>query len=492
MKTTPYTPAPKALSDYLRPWALVKGNVVHAGEVQTMLAWAENKLGTSEGRKKGLAKIAREALATGAEWFINTQPGWGNRIEIDWGNRTDISLVPIKTMKDAKKLGITEYKVPEFMEDFDPSWTVGNQKFTYGQLYAAWRGAFEKLLADDSVVPTYVDIRGQSDNDCCCCVCAADDIRCLFADIGDATEEIDGMDVDFYRNDYWLDQADSSGYGFNVSDGIIEPTHIVKKYLPKGSETKKKTLKKEGDMDFEIIAKDSWSKEDYSAILKFKDSVSAKVAMKEINRNELVKDNVEIAKGQSGAVAIGDCVVFNTESKSSFDELIGLVKGMDYAVTSKELGDLHDAMWKSLADVHQPYSKSRDLAILYFAKGLPGSVVTANECASDDDKFDVEYGGQKFSGALHWREDAESYIRVNLVGDNEFENSFNLYEFNDDPKPFFDGLLGKADAGKPVSKATEPDKTIEDRVAYLEEAWKTFDGEIAKIKKELKALKKGK
>lgn len=484
MKTTAYTPAPKALSDYLRPWALVKGNVVHAGEVQTILAWAENKLGTSEGRKKGLAKIAREALATGAEWFLNTQPGWGKR--------TAISLVPIKTMKDAKKLGIPEYKVPEFLDDFDPSWTVGHQKFTYGQLYAAWRGAFEKLLADDSVVPMYVDLRGHSDNDCCEITCAADDIQCLFVDIGDATEEIDGMDVDFYRNDYWLDQADSSGYGFNVSDGIIESTHIVKKYLPKGSEAKKKTLNKEGDMDFEIIAKDSWSKEDYSAILKFKDAASAKAAMKEINRNELVKDNVEIAKGQSGAVAIGNCVVFNTESKSSFDDLLGLVKGMDDTVSSKELGDLHDAMWKSLADVHQPYGKARDLAILYFAKGLPGSVVTANECASDDDKFDVEYGGQKFSGALHWREDSESYIRVNLVGDNEFENSFDIYECDDDPKPFFDGLLGKADAGTPVSKATEPDKTIDDRVAYLEEAMKTFNGEIAKIKKEIKALKKRK
>ena len=482
MKTTPYTPAPKALSDYLRPWAIVKGNVLHAGEVQTMLAWAENKLGTSDGRKKGLAKIAREALATGAEWFL--KPGWGKR--------TAISLVPIKTMKDAKRLGIHKYKVPEFLDDFDPSWTVGNQKFTYGQLYAAWRGAFEKLIADDSVVPTYVDLRGHSDNDCCEITCLADDIQCLFADIGDAAEEIDGMDVDFYRNDYWLDQADSSGYGFNVTDGIIEPTHIVQKYLPKGSEANKKTLKKEGDMDFEIIAKDSWSNEDYSAILKFKDPVSAKAAMKEINRNELVKDNVEIAKGHSGAVAIGDCVVFNTESKSSFDELIGLVKGMDYVVSSKELDDLHDAMWKSLADVHQPYCKARDLAIRFFAKSLPGSVVTANECASDDEKLDVEYGGRLFSAALRWREDSACYIRVNLVGDNEFENSFDLYECNDDPTPFFDGLLGKADAGKPVSKPTESDKTIEDRVAYLEEAWKTVNGEIDKIKKEIKALKKGK
>ena len=111
MKKTAYTPAPKALSDYLRPWALVKGNVVHAGEVQTMLAWAENKLETSEGRKKGLAKIAKEALATGAEWFLDAKP--------EGGHRTVVSLVPIKTMKDAKELGITKYKVPEFMKDFE-------------------------------------------------------------------------------------------------------------------------------------------------------------------------------------------------------------------------------------------------------------------------------------------------------------------------------------------------------------------------------------
>ena len=486
MKKTAYTPAPKALSDYLRPWALVKGNVVHAGEVQTMLAWAENKLETSEGRNKKLAKIAKEALATGAEWFFDAKP--------EGGLRTVVSLVPIKTMKDAKKLGIPKYKVPEFMKDFDPSWTVGNQKFTYGELYATWRGAFEKLLADDSVVPMYVDLRGHSDNDCCEMTCAADDLKCMFTDISDATEEIDGMDVDFYRNDYWLDQADSSGYGFNISDGVIEPTHIIKKYLPKAKKVETKTLKKEGAMDFEIIAKDSWSKEDYSAILKFKDSVSAQVAMKEINRNELVKDNVEIAKGQSGAVAIGNCVVFNTESKSTFDELIGLVKGLDYAVDSKELNDLHDAMWKSLSDVHQPYRKARDLAILFLAKGLPGSVVTANEQnASDDDKIDVEYGGQKFSAVLHWAE-SDSYIRVSLLGDNEFEDSFDLHVL-DYPQPFFDDLLSKANAGILVKKQqeeTETSKTIEDRVAYLEEAWKTFNAEINNIKKEITALKASK
>ena len=216
-----------SLHKFLLPWALTTGKVVNRNIVKTIKKWAFGDIYASDGKDKTTCDVVTEALATDAEWFkIQRQ---------DDSDKKVVRLTPIRSVAEAKKLGYTEYVVPEFPEGFDPDAKVGEQQFTYGQMYAAWRAEFEQMISNPKdTYPLYTDLRGNPDYDAWESVeCASDDVVYMFQQLAKMTQEIDGMFVDFYGNDPWWDQADECGFGVHIYDGIIKPEQIVKKYLPK-------------------------------------------------------------------------------------------------------------------------------------------------------------------------------------------------------------------------------------------------------------------
>lgn len=216
-----------SLHTLLLPWALTTGKVVTRDIVKTIKKWAAGKIYESDGTDKTTYDVATNALATDADWFEIQHP--------EDSNKKVVRLTPIRSVAEAKKLGYKKYVVPDFPEGFDPDAKVGNQKFTYGQMYAAWRSEFEQLISDTkNTYPLYTDLRGSPDYNAWESVeCAADDVVTMFQQLANMTQEIDGMYVDFYDNDSWWDQADASDFGVHIYDGIIKPEQIVKKYLPK-------------------------------------------------------------------------------------------------------------------------------------------------------------------------------------------------------------------------------------------------------------------
>lgn len=217
----------QSLHQFLLPWALTTGKVVTRNIVKTIKKWASGKIYESDGTDQATYDVATTALNTDAEWFEIQHP--------EDSNKKVVRLTPIRSVDEAKKLGYKKYAVPEFPEGFDPDAKVGNQEFTYGQMYAAWRSEFEQLISDPkNTYPLYTDLRGAPDYNAWESVeCAADDVATMFQQLADMTQVIDGMYVDFYDNDSWWDQADAGDFGVHIYDGIIKPEQIVKKYLPK-------------------------------------------------------------------------------------------------------------------------------------------------------------------------------------------------------------------------------------------------------------------
>ena len=214
------------LDRYLRPWALMTSEILHRNVVDTIKRWAAGKIYEKES-DKGTLEVATKALKTTATWF------YCKYRKND--NKKVTSLTPITSIEQAKKLGFKPYKVPEFPQNFDPNEKVGCQHFTYAQLYAAWRDAFEQLLADiDDDYPIVTDIRGFPDYNAWESVDSfGDDIESLLHRTAKLTQEVDAMCVDFYANDNWNNQADPQDYGFHIQDGKITTKVNVKKYFPK-------------------------------------------------------------------------------------------------------------------------------------------------------------------------------------------------------------------------------------------------------------------
>lgn len=205
---------------YLRPLALTTGKVVNRNIVKIIREWAVRK------DMPGTLKLADRALATDATWFLK-ESSKQNPLGVK-------SLIPVTSIDQARELGLAPYEVPGFPEGYDPEARVGHQRFTYGELYAAWRGAFEDMIkATNDAYPFYVDFHGYPDYS----VdegpeCDADDIVEVFRSIAEMTQEIDGMCVDFYFNDPWNEQADTDKWGIHFYDGIISPKDIRKEFLP--------------------------------------------------------------------------------------------------------------------------------------------------------------------------------------------------------------------------------------------------------------------
>lgn len=234
-KTKKSKPAetPKTLLDRrLRPWAVTSGRVVTRQILEIIRDWAT---GTMNSRQKDVEKrtlqAAAEALKSEADWFV-VEPRKYSFQRLN-------SVTPVTSVEEAEKLGFPEYKVPEFPAKYDPTERVPNQKFTYGQLYAAWRGAFEKMIqAEKDNFPFVADIRAHPDynvDEGIECVC--DDVASMFECVSGMTREIDAMCVDFYFNDNWNNSADCDYFGFHIQGGMIDKDDIVRKYLPKKHST---------------------------------------------------------------------------------------------------------------------------------------------------------------------------------------------------------------------------------------------------------------
>ena len=233
------------LDRYLRPHAVCDGTAVTRSIVNIIRLWANGEIEHNKATDKRALAAAKKALATDSEWFaIQHKKG-------DWAAVT--KLTPITSVAQAKKLGFKPYKTPAFPERYNPGELVGCQHFTYGQLYAAWRGAFEKMItANADAFPFSADLRAHPDYSVVEGIeCAPDAVEIIFESVAAMSREIDAMCVDFYFNDPWNDQADFDDYGFHIEGGYIDKDDIVKKYLPEGSEPSKK--KPGSDLDTDAL-----------------------------------------------------------------------------------------------------------------------------------------------------------------------------------------------------------------------------------------------
>ena len=211
------------LDRYLCPHAVTAGTAVTREIVEIIKEWAEGKIGWTKKGDRTTLKLAKQALASDARWFAITLKK----------NSTECvtKLTPVTSVAEAKRLGFKPYRVPGFPKGYNPGELVGEQQFTYGQLYAAWRGAFEEMISDSNY-PFFADLRAHPDYSWCESIeCSCDDISAIFEQASEFSREIDAMCVDFYFNDPWNGQADSGDYGFHIENGVID-SGIKEEYLP--------------------------------------------------------------------------------------------------------------------------------------------------------------------------------------------------------------------------------------------------------------------
>lgn len=216
------------LDRYLRPHAICTGKVVTRAIVEIIRKWANGEIGWNNKGDKKTFELANQALATRERWFY---------IEKRKGHSSVKVITPITSIAQAKKLGLKPFKVPEFPKEYNPGDIVGKQQFTYGQLYAAWRGAFEKLISDSSDdYPFVTDLRAAPDYDRWDGVeSEPTDVEYIFDSVEGMDQQIDAMCVEFYANDCWNGQADPHDYGFHIEHGIIDEKYVVAEFLPPGS-----------------------------------------------------------------------------------------------------------------------------------------------------------------------------------------------------------------------------------------------------------------
>ena len=196
------------LDRYLCPHAVCRGTAVTSEIVEIIRKWAAGEISWNKASDKHTLAEAEKALASGAKWFAVTYVK-GSHVKVK-------TLTPVTSVAEAEKLGFEPYEVPGFPKGYDPSAKVGEQQFTYGQLYAAWRGAFEEMISDSN----YPFLASEF------------------------SREIDAMCVDFYYNDLWNGQADSGDYGFHVENGEID-SGIKEEYLPSSQKEYRITFRSE-------------------------------------------------------------------------------------------------------------------------------------------------------------------------------------------------------------------------------------------------------
>jgi hypothetical protein len=219
------------LDRYLRPHAVTAGTAVTREIVEIIKEWAEGKIGWNKKGDRTTLKLAKQALASNARWFAIT-------LKKD-STECVTKLTPVTSIAAAKRLGFKPYRVPGFPKGYNPGELVGEQHFTYGQLYAAWRGAFEDMItADKDNYPFFADLRAHPDYDAWESLeCSTDDLEEIFSYFTRLSREIDAMCVDVYFNDNWNNQADPDYFTFHIENGVID-SEIRREFLPEGSEAR--------------------------------------------------------------------------------------------------------------------------------------------------------------------------------------------------------------------------------------------------------------
>ena len=216
----------QTLDQFMRPLAITTGKVVTREIMEIIRKWANGEIGWNNKGDKGTLEIANNALASRAKWyFIETKRSNCQKLK---------SATPVTSVAQAKKLGLKQYSAPGFPKGYDPCAKVGKQSFTYGQLYAAWRGAFEQLVADTDDYPFVCDIRAAHNSFYNDVDCGIDEVKNIFESMAGLDDRISAMCVDFYACDNWSGQADAEKYGFHIEDGEIDHDHIAEEYLPAG------------------------------------------------------------------------------------------------------------------------------------------------------------------------------------------------------------------------------------------------------------------
>jgi hypothetical protein len=203
------------LDQLMVPLAMFTGSIV----TSEILSHALHVTNTAREEVTAYQALARKALESNASWFRVRNDSHGNIIAFD----------PIRSVADAKSMGYAKYKIPGFPKKFHRvrNSMVGHQKFTYEELYTAWKDAMEQQIDsranDDLEYPFFLDIRGYPDNGRGreCVECGADDIESIMTQMRDYPQAIDACCFTFYANDTIQGEAYDQGCGFHVENGCL-------------------------------------------------------------------------------------------------------------------------------------------------------------------------------------------------------------------------------------------------------------------------------
>ena len=148
-------------------------------------------------------------------------------------------------------------------------------------------------------------------------------------------------------------------------------------------------------MKFTVIAKEEFSKCDVAAILKFDSKELATAAAAEINA-EPGCTKYSVSVGNTGAISIGDCVVFNSYSDTCYDTFIKKVKALQAPAPDGD--DLAKELWDGMADPHGTAEDDREVAIRYIKSLFPETEFIRNT----DAYFYVDYDGAEYCVQLDY------------------------------------------------------------------------------------------
>jgi len=197
------------LDNLMVPHGMFNGNVLTDRILKDLLE--ENPNG------KIPENVINDALASGAFWFRARTDKHGDVTALD----------PVKTMADAKSMGFKPYRIPAFPKKYASKRKslVGNQNFTYEELYAAWKELMERIINrrknDDLMYPYLLDLRAFPDDDAGSIECLADDIEGLFDQATEYPREISATFVSFYSNSFVYDEAFEEA-SFHIENGELD------------------------------------------------------------------------------------------------------------------------------------------------------------------------------------------------------------------------------------------------------------------------------
>ena len=197
------------LDKLMVPHGMFKGNVLTARILKDLLEVNPNG--------KIPENVIKDALASGAFWFRTRKNKHGDVT----------ALEPVKTMADAKSMGFKPYRIPAFPKKYASirKSRVGNQNFTYEELYSAWKDLMERTINRrknaDLMYPDFLDLRAFPDDGRGSIECLADDIEDIFDQTTEYPGKISATFVSFYSNSFVYDEAEEE-CAFHIENGVLD------------------------------------------------------------------------------------------------------------------------------------------------------------------------------------------------------------------------------------------------------------------------------